>query len=94
MTQIVDSPIHLKSNTLDVILTNACDAIHDLKVHPHNSAIINSDHYLVSFTIRSVQQEYTRCKSNYVYDFPKADMEGLCSYLLEAYYSQLFNLPT
>ena len=94
VTWIVDRPTHLKANTLDVILTNACDAVHDLKVHPHNSTIINSDHYLVSFTISSVHQQYTRSKPNHVYDFPKADMEGLCSYLLDADYGQVFNLPT
>ena len=57
LTQIVDSPTHLKGNILDVVLSNACDVIEDVNTQPHN---------LVSFSISGVLLEHTTSKSNYL----------------------------
>ena len=53
--QHVNSPTHLKGNTLDLVLTNA-DIIQDLTVNPPPYSLA-SDHYTLSFSMKFGKQK-------------------------------------
>ena len=92
LSQLIESPTHIKGNILDLLMTNHNDSIKILTILPHDqsSNIIPSDHCLITFDTRLyTDRRFTSSTSScaLVFDFPKADLDGLCSYLLDHHFS-------
>ena len=82
LSQLVHSPTHLKGNILDLILTNSDELLSNVEViPPHHS--LSSDHYIISFQLSLLKSVTPRQKPRYVFDFPKANLTGLCNFLLD-----------
>ena len=92
--QLVDTPTHVGGNLLDLVLTSDTQLIDDLCVlEPAGS--FRSDHLMITFNLchhsASTPQRPPRGNnSHFVFDFPKADMDGLCSYLESSDFSACF----
>lgn len=79
LTQLVESPTHAKGNILDLIITNSEDLFSNVWVEDSNKY---SDHFVVNFTIASFKlRKATTSKYSLVFDYTKADFEGMCSFL-------------
>ena len=92
LSQLIDKPTHHKGNILDLILTNACHRIQDIIISPPNcSYVFNSDHSIVSFTLTHSVTPHPEVTPHYVFDFPKADYSGLCSFLMDINFSPLLS---
>lgn len=77
-------------NTLDLVLTSDDDLIGALKVHQQNETPLSSDHFMVSFSL-NVTGVSAPCKCmSVVFDYPKANWDGLCNYLLDSDFSMCF----
>jgi len=80
--------MHIKGITLDLVIISAESHIHVLtasEVHP----LLPTDHLTdIQHTVQSRQ----RSKSTYVFDYSKANFEGLCNHLLESDFSDCFIL--
>ena len=82
LSQLVHSLTHLKGNILDLVLTNSDELINNVEVIlPHQS--LSSDHYIISFQLSLFKPVLSREKPRYVFDFPKANLSGLCDFLLD-----------
>ena len=72
------------------MLTNIDNHIYDLTIIPTDKHLQNfslsSDHSSVSFKIDTITYSHKK-KSRYVYNFNKADFEGLNNYLFDADFS-------
>ena len=56
----------------------------DLSIHPHLSHTLTSDHFIISFTVTPFSLPSLQNEPIYVFDYPKADLLGLCDYLLSS----------
>ena len=82
LSQLVHSPTHLKGSILDLVLTNSDELLSNVEViPPHHS--LSSDHYIISFQLSLLKSLTPRQKPRYVFDFPKANLTGLCNFLLD-----------
>ena len=78
------SPTHIKGNVLDLVLTSNEEAVTSLKVHPGVDSPFKLDHFMVSFSL-AVNTVCPSCSAtSLVFDYSKADWEGLCGYLLDS----------
>ena len=92
LSQLIDKPTHHKGNILDLILTNACHHIQDITISPPNcSNVFNSNHSIVSFTLTHSVTPHPEVTPHNVFDFPKADYSGLCSFLMDINFSPLLS---
>ena len=82
LLQISDKPTHTGGNILDLIITNSDDCVRNLTIHSSGHLVI-SDHFTLTFHLSTTLPSYARYMPKYVYDYPKADYNGLCSYLLD-----------
>ena len=82
-------PTHIMGNILDLVITSAGINIVDLSITPSVQHIF-SDHFIVSFIPLCNIIPTLTCKPRYVFDFPKADLDSLCSYLLDVDFSVCF----
>ena len=73
LTQFVNNPTHIKGNTLFLILTNSSQLVKKLSTnfHPHPM------HFIITFIIPESVPSPAQVASQYVFDFPKADYQGL-----------------
>ena len=78
LSQLIESPTHIQGNTLDLVLTNDPELVSDLSIHTHLSHTLNSDHFIIPFTVAPFSLPFLRNEPIYV---PKADLLGLCDYL-------------
>ena len=76
-------------NILDLVLTSAGMSIIDLSVTP-SVQHLSSDHYIISFSPLCCKLPAHHCKPRYVFDFAKADLVSLCSYLMDVDFSPCF----
>ena len=88
LSQLIESPTHIKGNILDLLMTNHNDSIKNLTILPHDqsSNIVPSVHCLITFDTRLyTDRRFTNSTSScaLVFDFPRADLDGLCSYPLD-----------
>ena len=82
LSQLVNNPTHLKSNVLDLILTNTEHIINDITVG--SSPFSNSDHLPISFLIKcQLSSSYPKCVSKSFRDYSKADFEGMDDFFLD-----------
>ena len=92
LSQLVDMPTHNQGNILDLIFTNDEELFHTITVHPHEAFPLCSDHYPITFDIShgaSLPKQFNTCQ--YVYDYTKANYEGLNSCILDSNISHCFN---
>ena len=89
LTQLVTFPTYVKGNVLDLILTNAEDAIYDLNMNPAHPLMF-SDHFLISFCMKYQTPSVQGNKVHYAFDFSKADFDGLLQYLLDSDFTDCF----
>ena len=92
LLQLVDQSTHTKGNILDLVLTNISHSIQNVSISPHNH-FMESDHNLITFDLAHcspiLPQSFVI--PQYVFDFPKADYEGLCSFLMDYDFSLLLS---
>ena len=86
LCQLIHTPTHLKGNILDLILTNYVELISNVEVTPPRHSL-SSDHYIISFQLLVSKSVFSREKPRYVFDFPKANLTGLCNFLLDIDFS-------
>ena len=82
--QLIECPTHIHGNILDLILTNTDDLIQNVVVLPHNLYPVQSDHFLVNFSMSISEQSLSNITLHYVYDYSKADFEGLDAYIFNS----------
>lgn len=90
LSQLIDKPTHTKGNILDLILTNSCHRITNINISPPKN-ILNSDHSIIDFSLSHSVTPHSKVLPQYVFDFPKADYNGLCSFLMDINYSPLLS---
>ena len=78
MFQQVNEPTHIHGNILDLVITSDPDLITDLVVHPHTTYPLQSDHFIITFSICALVR-YHQCRnaSQFAYNFNKADWYNL-----------------
>ena len=86
LLQINDKPTHTGGNILDLIITNSDDCVRNLTIHSSGHLVI-SHHFTLTFHLSTPLPSYSRYIPKYVYDYPKADYNRLCSYLLDLDFS-------
>ena len=85
LTQLVESPTHIKGNILDIVLTKT-NIVHDVYVDMSDYSI-TSDHHIVTFKMDLSVQRYRKHTSRYVFDYKNADMNNFLSYMLDCDFS-------
>lgn len=90
LLQLVDQPTHVKGNILDLVLTNDFDLVKSLNVHEEGVCPLCSDHYMITVCLTNCAK--SKCElfcgaPIMVFDFPKADWEGLSNFLLDQDFS-------
>ena len=83
LSQLINEPTHIQGNILDLVFTNNEDLIYDVTVHPYDYQPIPSDHCIISFSVtcKSVTKHIPKNTSQFVYDYSKADYNGLNNFL-------------
>ena len=78
--QCVDQPTHIKSNILDLIITNSIDRISGVTVH--QEPFPSSDHLPISFSLLDINT-YTssQLQPHNFFNYAKADYHGMCDFL-------------
>ena len=74
LSQLINTPTHLKGNILDLVLTNSDELISNVEVTPPRHSL-SSDHYIISFQLLS-KSVSSREKPRYIFDFPKGNLTG------------------
>ena len=82
LTQLVDGSTHCKGNCLDLILSNTPDSVGSISISPHS--LIQSDHYLLSFTLSVRNHSSIKRKqfAKYVPDLSKLNYTNMLSICL------------
>ena len=88
LSQHVMEPTHIMGNILDLVITSPRVNNVDLSIIP-SVQYFSSDHFIVSFRLCNKIPTLS-CKPRYVFDFGKADLDSLCSYLLDVDFSVCF----
>ena len=86
LVQLVTDPTHCKGNLLDLLITNSPVLIQDLNVSS-NSLPFATDHYLILWKIGTTLSQYSKTKSCFIFNFSRANYEGIASHLLEVDFS-------
>ena len=76
LTQFVNQPTHIKGNILDLVFTNSDELIHNLHVFSPCHSLF-SDHSIISFHLQTAKLVLPSVKPRFVFDFPKANLDGL-----------------
>ena len=79
--QAVEFPTHTMGNVLDLVLTNSADLLTNVTV----SSEVPSDHFCIKLDVNLPSRKLTpsSSSSSSFYDYSKADLEGLCDFLLD-----------
>ena len=84
--QHVLEPTHIRGNTLDLVLTTSGISVSNLLINPPNQLFLS----IISFCFQCEAVSSLNYVSAYVFDFSKADLDNLCSYLLDVDFSACF----
>ena len=79
MFQQVNKPTHIHGNILDLVITSDPDLTTDLVIHPHTTYPLQSDHFIITFSICADVHHY-KCSRNVsrpTYDLNKADWHNI-----------------
>ena len=86
MSIVVVVALTITGNILDIILSNSNDLVTNLSIASDNSCI-SSDHFAITFELAQQVFQTFATTLKYVYDFPKANYNGIQTYLLDFDYS-------
>lgn len=86
LIQLINQPTHVKGNILDLVLTNSEDSITNLTV-ASDTKWITTDHFEVTFQLPQLIHPTPTTTPKYVFDFPKANYDGILSYLFDCDYT-------
>ena len=75
VSQLILEPTHRCGNTLDLLLSDTPDIVHDIIVH-HPGSFINSDHSPLTFGIRTFIKRKKASKRS-IYNYKKANWKDL-----------------
>ena len=75
LDQVITSPTHIKGRTLDLLLTNHINLIHNLQVS-ESTLICKSDHYPITFEIKT-NVKRTKPAKRKMYNFKKANWDAI-----------------
>ena len=92
LAQLNVKPTHIHGNILDLILTNNEEIILNITVHPQEAFLLCSDHYPITSDVShgcSSPKQFNLCQ--YIYDYTKANYEGLNSCIFNSNTSHCFN---
>ena len=91
ISQVVDSPTHVKGNVLDLVLTNSAERLDSLTIY--SDKFQYSDHFLIKFSVHLLLPRPTNAihRSLPALDYSRANYEGMCNYLLEFDFSKCLN---
>ena len=91
LTQHILEPTHVKGNTLDLIITSGDVSVENLSLQPPSLSLFPSaDHFIISFSFQSVVMCPSKALLGYVFDYRRADLDGICSYLMDSDFSFCF----
>lgn len=88
LIQLIDQPTHIKGNILDLILTNSNECVANLSIALTPDNWIPTDHFVITFQLSQTLHQPPVTTPIYVFDFPKANYDGILSYLFDFDYSQ------
>ena len=74
---------------MDLVFTNFDELIHNLHVSSPCHSLF-SDHSIISFHLQTAKLVLPSVKPRFVFDFPKANLDGLCEFLLEFDFDSCF----
>ena len=90
-TQVITSPTHEHGNLLDLIITNNEDIISDVQIHNEGTLNIKSDHYPVSFNLKSFLLHHKpEHQPINILDYSKVDYDGLNEFLCNIDFSTCY----
>ena len=89
LTQHVTEPTHIRGNILDLVLTSPSVILDQFSINSSADAIL-SDHFLIYFLPLCSIPSSIKSKPGYVYDFSKANYNGMCDFLLDSDFRVLF----
>ncbi len=81
LDHLVTEPTHRQGNTLDLMLTNCSNIVHDVQVH--TKSCIPTDPFIISSSIQTPVLPTRRSKSRFIYNFRKADLNQMADFLLD-----------
>ena len=84
LSQLIDQPTHIQGNILDLVLSNSNDCVTNLAVAPNKW--LTTDHFEVTFQLSQQIHLTPTTIPKYVFDFPKANYDGILSYLSDFNY--------
>ena len=84
--QLIDEPTHIHGNTLNLVLTNNIDIIHDLSVHSSSLYLI----IIITFKIHSNITHPSNRLVTKLPNFSNVDFDGLCHYLNNSDFTPCF----
>ena len=94
LQQLVNSPTHMCSNTLDIVATNSPDRLHNVKVDDQNKFCI-SDHYVITFDVATRAMPIRSTETRRVKLYSRTDFLSLDNTIADNLnLSSLQNLPT
>ena len=80
LSQLISQPTHIKGNILDVVFTSF-DICNTPEVIPQLLFNLNSDHFLITFTVLSNTIESRNSTRGFTYDYSKADWDGIFAFI-------------
>ena len=89
--QLIKNPTHTQGNILDIMLTNVEESLHALAIHPRDAFPLHSDHYPITFKLLCASYTSPR-KCEYIYDYSKANYEGMNALLFNSNISPCLNI--
>ena len=93
LTQHVTEPTHIRGNILDLVLTSPSVILDQFSINSSADAIL-SDHFLIYLLSLCSIPSSIKSKPGYVYDFSKANYNGMCDFLLDSDFRALFDRDT
>ena len=90
LTQLVINPTHISGNILDLVLINAEVSLCNVTVLPQYSVPIQTDHFIVLFTLSLSFCSTNKSSKAFIYDYSKADWSSLCSDLMNFDFTPCF----
>ena len=80
LSQLISQPTHIEGNILDVVFT-LFDICNTPEVIPQLPFNLNSDHFLITFTVLSNTIKSRSSTRGFTYDYSKADWDGISAFI-------------
>ena len=83
LSQLIHNPTHITGNILDLVLTNDCTLISDVKVDCDRKLFLSSNHFPIYFSIISKNVKHVSLTKFINSSSKKGNLNGLCDFLLD-----------